>query len=213
VIAINGKPANGSAVLGEAVRRHHPGDTLVLEVISPQPNGRTAQHRVELRLAPFGNFRGASAFLFLYLCPYFCFALGFWVAAVRPRDPRAWFLLIFLLAFTSFFEAQISSWVPLLRDYGLIYRFVLTFLSPTALLWLGIFFPEPFPLSGRWRAWYALGWLTLAVAGISAVLYTSAALGELETSRQHGRCDTVSAEWCPSCGASGSSLWRCFLSA
>ena len=88
LLAVNEQPIKGLAVLGEAVRRHRPGDTLLLRVLSIDAKGNATQRTVALRLAPFGHYHGAWAFLFLYLSQYFCFALGFWVALARPQDPR-----------------------------------------------------------------------------------------------------------------------------
>lgn len=97
LLAVDGQPLKGPAVFGEAVRQHRPGDRLALKVRSSGPNGNTTERAVALGLASYTRFLGILPFFYLYLSPYFCFLLGFWVAAARPRDPRAWFLLLLLL--------------------------------------------------------------------------------------------------------------------
>jgi sigma-B regulation protein RsbU (phosphoserine phosphatase) len=180
LLAVNEQPMKGLAVLGEAVRQHRPGDTLQLKVLSTDAKGNATQHTVALRLAHFGHFHGAWAFLFLYLSQYFCFALGFWVTLARPQDPRAWFLLLLLLSFSCFMNPWLTLWGPGLRDLGSAYRHLLTFSAPMWLLWLGIYFPEPFPRQGLWRVWYWLAWPFTALVAIPTLLVTVNALGALE---------------------------------
>jgi phosphoserine phosphatase RsbU/P len=180
LVAINGQPISGMAVFGEAVRQHRPGDTLTLDVLSTGPDGNLTARRVALRLAAYGHYRNAAILFILYLSPYFCFALGFWVAAARPRDARAWFLLLLLLGFSSFFNPRLDSWGPVLRDYGLIYRDLLTLTIPIWLLALGIYFPEPFPRTGRSRLWYWLEWFVIVPLSILTIWQIAAALGALE---------------------------------
>lgn len=102
-----------------------------------------------------------------WLLPLFCYALGFWVALLRPDDRRAWILLGTLLSFsTTFARIDVFDWNPLLRAIGTLLSFTLQFTWPLWMLLLGLHFPERLPL--RWPyfiAWPA-GASILANAGL-----------------------------------------------
>ncbi|HVH71180.1 MAG TPA: GAF domain-containing SpoIIE family protein phosphatase, partial [Candidatus Dormibacteraeota bacterium] len=135
---------------------------------------------IGLRLAPYYRLNGVLPFLSVYLSPYFCVVLGFWVAAARPRDPRAWFLLLLLLGLSCFLNSRVESWGPVLRDYGTAYRLLMLNSLPVWLLWLGVYFPERFPRRGRWRVWYWLAWGVSTALAVTTVMNIAAALGALE---------------------------------
>jgi hypothetical protein len=116
VVRVNDLPVTGSGVFGEAFLGAHPGDLLRVAVRSADKG----EHVVNLRLARAvrpNPFTSASGFIDFVL-PVFALALGFWVAAVRPRDARAWLLLTFLLSFATFVNPGVDFWRLGLRDYG-----------------------------------------------------------------------------------------------
>ena len=51
---------------------------------------------------------------------------------------------------------------------------------PVWLLWLGVYFPEPFLRDGRWRVWRWLAWVITTAVAVSTLLFTASALGALE---------------------------------
>lgn len=86
------------------------------------------------------------AALMLVLLPAFCILLGFGVAAIRPRDPMAWLLLVMLVSLSQNFMSNVSvlGWPQWLRIPSHVYRALGTF-SPACMLLFGIYF------TSRWR--------------------------------------------------------------
>ena len=99
---------------GEAVARAKTGDKVSVTVTSKkgQPP-RTAT----LRPAPAGSKTGRVIWVVLFIVlPIFCLLLGSWVAAVRPRDVRAWLLLALMLNLAVFFDGGAEFRAPWVRD-------------------------------------------------------------------------------------------------
>jgi len=92
VVAIDGKAPEGRKDLREAIRGKKPGETLA---VAAGRGGQVSGHQV--RLAPIGFAGTMVGWLYAIgiwvVLPWFCLALGFWVAAVRIRDARAWMVL------------------------------------------------------------------------------------------------------------------------
>ncbi|HTU45527.1 MAG TPA: SpoIIE family protein phosphatase [Bryobacteraceae bacterium] len=173
ILAIDGKPLTGTAVFGDALRRHKPGDLLQVTVLEQTKSGNTVQRVVEVPLkkaegSVFWVPRFAALLLFVIL-PAFCLALGFSVAAIRPRDGRAWLLLGMMLSFAGLFNPFAESWGPVLRDYGAFYGHLMAGCLPIWLLLFGLYFPERFPRTGRWRWLSLLVWLLVASAAVSDI--------------------------------------------
>jgi sigma-B regulation protein RsbU (phosphoserine phosphatase) len=171
ILAIDGKPLTGTAVFGDAIRRHRPGDLLQVTVLEKTKSGRAVQRVVEVPLkkseaAIFWVPRFAALLLFVIL-PVFCLVLGFSVAAIRPRDGRAWLLLAMMLSFAGLFNSGAESWGPVLRDYGAIYSRLMAGGLPIWLLLFGFYFPERFPDKTGWRWLSRLIWLLIATLAVS----------------------------------------------
>jgi phosphoserine phosphatase RsbU/P len=111
-------------------------------------DGRTLQFAPKPFVAPFArnwlsfNF-GALTWLVM---PWLSFALGFWVAALRPRDPRAWLVLGILLGMAELTNTAIldaRAWpglgTPMYVFHDLAYGWGIW------MLLFGIYFPQ------RWR--------------------------------------------------------------
>jgi len=178
LVAINGKPVTGTAVYGEAMRTSRGGDTLHLLV---RRDGRL--HTAAIRLRGGGRHDPvwfALAVLLVVIVPVLSLATGFWVLGVRPRDPLAWLLLVFLANFAVFFNAEAQAWGPVVRDLAVIYRFGIESFLPVAAVLFGIYFPQPFPREGRWRWWYRLVWVVVLPAALLGVAITIDAVGTLE---------------------------------
>src|SRR5579859_8099326 len=180
LLAINGRPFRGLAVFGEAMRLAKPGDPLTVEVLTP---GDTAPRSATVLLAPVDlppfNWTGASILFLKLIMPTFCILMGFWVAAVRPRDPSAWFLCLIMLFFSVFYWAGAESWGPIVRDVAGAYRAAVGTAWPIFMLLFGLYFPEPFPgKESSWLRWSKRGIISLLVA--FCVLSVVVQLGELE---------------------------------
>jgi len=153
LLAVNGRPLTGLAVFGEAIRKAKPGDTLAVQVLRP---GETAPRSASIQLgqatAPPFSLPAASLLALKLVVPTFCILLGFWVAAMRPRDPSAWCLFLIMLFFSVFYSAGVESWGPVVRDVAEGYRVAVSNTWPIFMLLFGVFFPEPFP--GKDPAWW-----------------------------------------------------------
>ncbi|MGC1485640.1 MAG: SpoIIE family protein phosphatase [Candidatus Acidiferrum sp.] len=153
LISVNGRAFTGFAVLGEAMRVAKPHDTLTVEVLAP---GDAAPRSVSMRLAQVTSPRVAWATLTLWalklVMPTFCILLGFWVAAVRPRDPSAWLLCFIMLFFSVFYSDGSETWGPVIRDLATGYRVAIGNSWPIFMLLFGLYFPEPFP--GKDPGWW-----------------------------------------------------------
>ena len=183
VTAVGRRPYTGPFVLSHSLARSRPGDALTVTVRSP---GGGATHDRTIRLAPrFEHPTGERAGRLLVVAlglvsPLFCLFLGFLVAALRPRDPLAWLLLLLLLSFSqlSYFEhVDLAGWEAWLRVPAVLYH---TFFAATWPLWMmlfGIYFPARSPFDRRWP-WAK--WLLILPLGGFAVLGAMATAGAVE---------------------------------
>ena len=180
LLSVNGQPFRGLAVFGDVMRLARPGDSLTVEVLTPgdaQPRSATIILQ-PINSPPF-NWAGASVLFLKLVMPTFCILMGFWVAAVRPRDPSAWFLCLIMLFFSVFFWAGAETWGPIIRDVAGAYRAAVGTAWPIFMLLFGLYFPEPFP--GKESPW--LKWskrIVISVLTIFCVLSVVVQLGELE---------------------------------
>jgi sigma-B regulation protein RsbU (phosphoserine phosphatase) len=107
------------------------------------------------------------------LTPAFCLLLGFFVAAMRPRDPLAWLLLALMLSFAQLSIATsrslmdvISRWPDIVRPAAILYNVLFASTWSIWILLFGIYFPERLGLDRRWP-W--LKWLVIAPIGVEAI--------------------------------------------
>jgi sigma-B regulation protein RsbU (phosphoserine phosphatase) len=191
LVAVNGKPVTGTAVFGRAIAHAHGGDVLEVTV---RPKGNTTDsgnRAVSLKLSAegrrlsgereLGGLDPLVKVLLALVMPLFCLLLGFWVAAVRPRDPLAWLLLALMLSFAAVPYPMSETWAPGLRDFGAIYHSALNTLLLVWMLLFGIYFPEPFPASPRWHWWNWCKWLfgaPLVIGAMGGVIFS---VGQLES--------------------------------
>jgi sigma-B regulation protein RsbU (phosphoserine phosphatase) len=180
LLAVNGRRLNGLAVFGEAIRNANPGDTLNVEILRPGETGpRSATIPLALSTAPPISLAVASLLAMKLVVPTFCILLGFWVVAVRPRDPSAWCLFLILLFFNAFYSAGTESWGPVVRDVAEGYRYAVNNTWPIFMLLFGLYFPEPFPEKDpAWWKWSKRTVITLLV--VSCVANVIVAIGQIE---------------------------------
>jgi phosphoserine phosphatase RsbU/P len=178
LLAVNGKPMTGTAVWGEAVAHAKACDTVTATVTSKK--GQPPRTAV-IRLTPFHSQSGKLIRLVLFLVlPVFCLLLGFWVAAVRSRDVRAWLLLALMLNFAVFFDAGVEFWAPWARDLAAAYRSAAQNTWEIWILLFGIYFPEPFPPARRRAWWRWLAWTLIPPLVFLALVFVVGAVGEME---------------------------------
>jgi phosphoserine phosphatase RsbU/P len=180
LLAMNGRPVSGLAVFGEAIRTAKPGDSLSVQFLRPGETApRSATIPLEQATAPAISLPAASLLAMKLVVPTFCILLGFWVTAVRPRDPSAWCLYFILLFFSVFYSAGVESWGPVVRDVAEGYRVAVDTAWPIFMLLFGVFFPEPFPEKDpAWWSWSKRIAITLLI--VSCVMNVIVRLGQFE---------------------------------
>jgi len=164
---INNLPVTAHATLDRAVANAQAGDTMTLEVESP--NGpRIVTLTLDLR-----NRQGDAqlTLFFQYFCLVFCIALSFLVAFLRPLDRRAWILLALLNAFPHLFR---FTYIPFF-DAPRFLNYALHLPAPAiwsmCMLLLGMHFPETYPWP-RWltRIMYTLAAIVAMLGLLTAIL-------------------------------------------
>src|SRR5271167_4759070 len=180
LLVMSGRPVIGLAVFGEAIRTAKPGDSLTVQFLRPGETAlRSATIPLEQATTPPISLPAASLLALKLVVPTFCILLGFWVTAVRPRDPSAWCLYFILLFFSVFYSAGVESWGPVVRDVAEGYRVAVDTAWPIFMLLFGVFFPEPFPEKDpAWWSWSKRIAITLLI--VSCVMNVIVRLGQFE---------------------------------
>jgi sigma-B regulation protein RsbU (phosphoserine phosphatase) len=173
LIAINGIPVTSRSIYDDALIGSRPGDSMN---VTFRKVGEQVDRHANLRLSnlednPILINSYSIKVLFYVAVPAFCLALGFWVAAFRLHDLRAWLLLGLLLSIATFFNAFPEFWSPPFRTLGAIYLNFQEYSLFGWLLLLGVYFPEPFPTTLRWKWWKWLAWTLLPLWAAFAVAY------------------------------------------
>ncbi len=163
LIAINGVPLVSRSVYADILAAARPGDSI--DVTYRRGTQRVDRH-AKVPLGKAQSNLNLLGVLFRAALPAFCLALGFWVVAVRLQDVRAWLLLGLMLSIATFFNSFPDFWGQPLRTLGSIYLVCQQFSWFLWLFLLGIYFPEPFARTVRWRWWK---WLALIVLPMWAV--------------------------------------------
>src|SRR3984957_5183314 len=181
LLAVTGLPFTGLAVFGEAIRTAKPGDALTVQFLRPgETTPRSATIPLEQVTAPPISLHAASLLALKLVVPTLCILLGFWVTAVRPRDPSAWCLFLIMLFFSVFYSAGVESWGPVVRDAAEGYRVAVASAWPIFMLLFGLYFPEPFPEKDpAWWTWSKRIVITLLI--VSCVLNVIVRLGQFES--------------------------------
>ena len=170
LLAVNGRPLKGLGVYSEELAKALPGETLQVTVRSPQAVAAPKILSITLRKRVAKH--DFWTIYFRTILPDFCLFLGFWVAAVRPRDPLAWLVLALMFSFAGVLSDPrnfVSG--PWLRDFFWTFR-ALAGSWPLWMLLFAIHFPEPYPVGSLWAKWRWLQWLFV----VPVALLTSAAL-------------------------------------
>jgi phosphoserine phosphatase RsbU/P len=150
LLAVEGRPYTGRGVLTDALVGKRIGDPLTVTIRRADAQGSEPDSVT----FPIGPVRGdsdrlsaLSKWLFVIVMtivmPIFCLLVGFWVAALRPRDPQAWLLLGLLLSFAQMPTGfDMLAWKGALRDIAIVYHYGIKSLWAVFMLLFGIYFPE-----------------------------------------------------------------------
>src|SRR5271166_2255587 len=194
LIAVNGRPYTGTAVLAQERAKAVAGSALALTIREP---GKEGERRLELPVTGQPRKLGASAvqILLFVIMPAVCLALGCWVVFVRPRDRLAWLLLAMLLSFSQLASPEgIEAWPAGAREVGVACSVALASAWPILMLLFGFYFPEPFPAGHRLRRWAKWGgWILIAPLAVSGLLNVIISVGQISNYSAVGAIQRVSA--------------------
>lgn len=167
---LNGATFSGDYQLLMDVRHSRPGGTLNAVIQHANGEIQTVYVHFVAREGPPWDASSIALFATMILLPLLCLAIGYWVVAARPRDPNAWLVLVVLSFAETYFGNLDWRWWPgaWFVLFGC-WATALQTLSYSALLLLGIYFPE------RWRAdvrWPWLKWIVVVpqFAGFPLIL-------------------------------------------
>ncbi|MGH9618957.1 MAG: PDZ domain-containing protein, partial [Bryobacteraceae bacterium] len=169
--ALNDSRFSGEYQLLTNVRNSRPGATLRVTIRHANAHTETVSVRLAARKGPPWSAGTVALFATLLFVPLLCLLVGYWVVAARPRDWNAWFVLVALSFAEAFFSNLDWTWWP--NPWFALFGSWATALQTlvySALLLLGIYFPE------RWRAdvrWPWLKWLIVMpqLVGFPLILF------------------------------------------
>src|SRR5688572_21908146 len=177
--AINGNPVRPTGVdLWRPLRNSRAGDRMTVDVVrGPDASGepfRAAVRLMPLRAGSPATSEIVTVALVNVTLPLVCMLLGFWVAAVRVRDPRAWVLLFLMLSLGEFAGGHFRMLYgsdTFFRPIAAAYQPILANLWPTAMLFFAIYFPDRLALDRRypWIKWVLITPILLRVIGLNPV--------------------------------------------
>jgi len=171
---IDSRPVRGLDDLYQPILQARPGDRLTFAFDPPAGSGRAAYTRLITLTAMRPEPAGVADWVVFAVgglgLPLVCLALGFWVVAIRIRDPLAWLLLLLLLGMSQFAS---SSWRDVMGHPGFwhpvatVYQSVLANLWPLSMMLFGIYFPERLPFDRRHPGlkWIVIGPVLFRVLG------------------------------------------------
>src|SRR5688572_14965812 len=160
------------------LRRARAGDRLVVDVWRPgSPPDETRSASVVLRPLRTGAPTAAEWVgfaVFNVALPLFCAVLGFWVAAARVTDRRAWLLLLLVLSLAEFtggyfrFLGGREDWVGVIAAA---YQPLMANMWPTAMLFFALSFPDRLAIDRRlpWLKWVVIVPIAVRVIGLNPV--------------------------------------------
>ncbi len=170
LVAVESRPFSGLADLAVPLHRAAPGGTIEVMVeragAGASPERITARIPLTARAAGDATSEWMRVALLVIVMPALCLALGFWVAGVRPHDPRAWLLLAMMSSFAHLGAGGVMHWGPVMRSVGAAYNSVFTSIWPASMMAFGLYFPERLPADRRWpwAKWVVIAPILLVTA-------------------------------------------------
>ncbi len=159
LLAIDGEPYVGRGLLFDKIYDAKVGDTLTFRIQHDASEGLPDEDKkITVRAASANAPPSIWDWLFVIVLsiatPTFCLLLGFFVVALRPKDPLAWLLLGLMLSFGQvILGSDALEWKGSVRALMVGYQ---TFFQSAWGIWMllfGIYFPE------RWNVDRRLPWL------------------------------------------------------
>ena len=188
ITQVNGQPLRGAGDLARPLAAARPGDLLTVETIRA---GEDTPRTVRIVLTPrFARPLSAGDWVLLLglgvLTPWLCLLLGIGVAFLRPRDVRAWWLLLLMISFSQMSDPgfiSLNGWGPLFATLGQAYHQFMEDLWPIGMLLFGVFFPDRFPLDRQhpWLKWILI--VPLLLFAMQSALEDAVAVTRLDTAQ------------------------------
>jgi len=155
LVAMDGRPLPNPRNFYQAVRAKNVGETVVVFAMR---DGRAFDSRVKVYGLRQGPLFAYVALLFL---PWLSLALGFWVAASRPHDGRAWMVLGILLGMSQFVRPGVYSpaaWPAAVAVTTYVYREMALRVWAICMMLFGIYFPSRWVIDRKllWVKWLLL---------------------------------------------------------
>src|SRR6267378_5904421 len=178
LLAFAERPYRGAVDFYVPLREARPGDRMNVQVRSA--DGAVRNSTIEMQpfsVAPPGASKVIQQVVAIAM-PVFCILLGFWVAAVRIRDPRAWILLAMMISFGETVGGglfrSMFGYDDIFQPIGAASQQFAGNVWSIAMMLFGIYFPERFGPDRRWpwAKWLLIGPLLFRASqnGISAGL-------------------------------------------
>jgi sigma-B regulation protein RsbU (phosphoserine phosphatase) len=184
LLTIDGQTLTTPAAVVRYLKRLGVGGTVDLVVARKHDDGREERIASTLKLQSVAQAEHALGLrvLVVLMClvmPWLSLAVGFWVAAVRPRDPMAWLVLLMLLGFSQMGVVQgfaYLAWPDWLRVPGALYQQVFGSTWPMTFMLFGVYFGGRLKWEQRfpWIKWVLLGPMALMAAGGSVIAIAEA---------------------------------------
>jgi hypothetical protein len=182
LVSVNGQPFQGQTDFYAPLKGARAGGTVVLGTRASSGEGAEQRSTITLASAAAETRTTTAALLFAtfnFGVPFVCLLFGFYVAAVRIRDPQAWLLLAVLLGFmrqgsgtgTAFFGYD-DAFQPI----GTAYAQAMESSWAIAMALFGIYFGERLPWDRRhpWVKWIFLAPFLAVVAILSVAMVVNA---------------------------------------
>jgi len=153
LLAFAGRPYRGALDFYIPLREARPGDRLNVQVRSADGAVKNSSINVQpFNLTPPGASEVIQQAAAIAM-PAFCILLGFWVAAVRIRDLRAWILLAMMISFGETIGGLFRNMFgheDFFQPIGAAYQQFAANVWAVAMMLFGIYFPERFDPDRRW---------------------------------------------------------------
>ena len=172
LVSVDGLPFRTEHELARQVESAGSQGTLAVVVRRKAEDNTESEVAARVALRSFAEVPGSLALRAIggvvgIVMPWVCFLVGFWVAAVRPRDSMAWLVLLTLLGFQvgSWEFTNFKRWPDEIRLPAIVYRSAFNGLWPLWFTLFGTYFAGRLPWERRW-SW--VKWILLIPVVINA---------------------------------------------
>jgi sigma-B regulation protein RsbU (phosphoserine phosphatase) len=188
IVSVDGAPYETPAQLAQRFRAAGLAGHVAIGAVRQDASGHEEEVASDVLVRSVGQAEHILAFRVLavvlgLVMPWVCLAVGFWVTAVRPRDPTAWLVLLMLLGFSQIAAIQQAAylfWPAWLRIPGMLYSEITSVTWPIWFTLFGIYFAGRLPWERRY-AW--IKWLFLVPMAAFAVTDAIVAVAEASNAR------------------------------